>query len=264
MIGFINSLQTLNELLTAGIAITAFSLLLYALSFNLRNRVARSFAIIMACVVIVYVGEAIAGVSKSPENMALWLKSQWVGIIFLPTAYLHFSDAILATTGRPSRGRRRLVVRINFGVSIAFLAMLPFSLLVGNLVSEGKPSPHLERTPLTWVFAIIYLAAMIWAWINFRRAFQRTTTSNSRRRMRYLITGALAPALGAFPYLLFGSGFASNHQLIFWLAATLINILVSILLVVMAYAVAFFLGTRPHPGVKKRLVKMVFGGPRKP
>ena len=37
---------TVNQILTAGIAITAFSLFLYALSFNLRDRVARSFATI--------------------------------------------------------------------------------------------------------------------------------------------------------------------------------------------------------------------------
>jgi uncharacterized membrane protein YqjE len=54
----VDSLSTLNELLAAGIAITAFSLLLYALSFNLRDRVARSFAAILVCVVIVYVAEA--------------------------------------------------------------------------------------------------------------------------------------------------------------------------------------------------------------
>jgi hypothetical protein len=40
-------IQTVNQILTAGIAITAFSLFLYALSFNLRDRVARSFAIIL-------------------------------------------------------------------------------------------------------------------------------------------------------------------------------------------------------------------------
>jgi hypothetical protein len=54
----ISSLRTLNQLLTAGIAITAFSLLLYALSFNLRDRVARSFALILSCVVVVFVSEA--------------------------------------------------------------------------------------------------------------------------------------------------------------------------------------------------------------
>jgi hypothetical protein len=261
MASFIGSLQTFNQLLTAGIAITAFSLLLYALSFNLRDRVARSFAIIMMCVVVVFVGEAIASVSETPEAMELWLKFQWAGIVFLPPAYLHFSDALLATTGKPSRGRRHFVVRFNYAISIGFLISLPFSLLVGPLVIDGQPSPHLERTTLTFIFATIYFIAMIWAWANFRRAFQRTVTSTSRRRMGYLITGALAPALGAFPYLLFGSGFAGDHQLIFWLAADLINILVSILLVLMAYAVAFFGVPWPDRVVKRRLFKWVMRGP---
>lgn len=258
LIGF---LQTTNQLLTAGIAITAFSLLLYALSFNLRDRVARSFAIIMICVVIVFIGEAIASVSDTPSGMERWLKIQWAGLVFLPPAYLHFSDALLATTGQPSRGRRRMVVRINYIISVGFLIMLPFSLLVGPVVTNGQPSPHLERTNLTWIFAAVYVAAMIWAWVNFRRAYRRTVTSTSRRRMLYLITGALAPALGAFPYLLFGSSFAGNHQLTFWLVADLINILVSILLVLMAYAVAFFGVPWPERVVKRRLFKWVMRGP---
>jgi hypothetical protein len=41
-IAFLAGIITINQILTAGIAITAFSLLLYALSFNLRDRVARS------------------------------------------------------------------------------------------------------------------------------------------------------------------------------------------------------------------------------
>ena len=50
---------TINQILTAGIAITAFSLFLYSLSFNLRDRVARSFAIILICVVVVFTAEAL-------------------------------------------------------------------------------------------------------------------------------------------------------------------------------------------------------------
>jgi hypothetical protein len=261
MTNLIGFLQTFNQLLTAGIAITAFSLLLYALSFNLRNRVARSFAVIMLCVVVVFVGEAIASVSDTPETMELWFKFQWTGLVFLPPAYLHFSDALLATTGKPSRGRRRLLVRLNYFISVGFLITLPFSLLVGPIITTGQPSPHLERTTLTWVFTAVYLIAMIWAWVNFQRAFRRTVTSASRRRMRYLITGALAPAFGAFPYLLFGSSFAGEHELTFWLVADLINILVSILLVLMAYAVAFFGVPWPDRIVKRRLFKWVMRGP---
>ncbi len=103
---------TVNQILTAGIAITAFSLFLYALSFNLRDRVARSFAIILLCVVTVFTSEALESSSSSPQVIDLFLRLEWFGIIFLPPAYLHLSDAILVTTGRPSRGRRRVFVRL--------------------------------------------------------------------------------------------------------------------------------------------------------
>ena len=202
-----------------------------------------------------------ASVASSPQWMEIWFKFQWLGIVLLSPAYLHFSDALLATTGRPSRGRRRFWVRVAYLISLAFLVTLFFSLLVGPLVPDGHPSPHLERTSLTWVFTAYYIASMIWAWINFRRAYQRTVTTTSRRRMRYLITGALAPALGVYPYLLFGSGFAAAHSLIFWLAADISNILVAVLLVTMAYAVAFFGVPWPDRIVKRRLFKWLMRGP---
>ncbi len=257
LIGF---LQSLNALLTAGIAITAFSLLLYALSFNLRDRVARTFALILVGVVIVFVGEAFAGVAVQ-EWVEVWLKIQWVGIILLPPAYLHFSDALLATTGRPSRGRRRLLIKVAYLISGIFAITLAFSWLVGPLDVDGQPAAHLQRTSLTWAFALFYVAAMIWAWVNFRRAYQRTVTRTSRRRMAYLIIGALAPALGSYPYLLFGSGFATAFPEFFWLAAVVSNILVSIFLVVMAYGAAFFGVPWPDRVVKRRLFKWLMRGP---
>ena len=257
----ISSLRTLNQLLTAGIAITAFSLLMYALSFNLRDRVARSFAFILACVMVIFVSDAIGSVSASPSELYFWLRIQWVGIAFLPAAYLHFSDAILATTGKPSRGRRRLAVRLSYLISAGFLLLLPLSLLVGPLVQNEAPAPHLERTPFTWMFTIFYTGSMLVAGANFFRAYQRTVTSASRRRMAYLLVGALAPALGSFPYMLFGSGFAEKHQLIFWLAVTVSNMLVSVFLIIMAYAVAFFGVSWPDRVIKRRLFKWLMRGP---
>ena len=261
MTAVIAILRTLNELLTAGIAITAFSLLLYALTFNLKDRVARSFAIILLCVVIVFVGEAISSATNSLAEMEFWLRIEWVGIIFLPAAYVHFSDALLATTGRPSRGRRRRMVGTAYLVSFAFLLLLPANLLVGPLVQNIGPAPHLQRTWLTWVFAAFYVVVIGWAWINFWRAHQRTVTRTSRRRMHYLLAGAMAPALGSYPFLLFGSGFALQHPLFFWLAAVSSNMLVSMLLVVMAYAVAFFGVAWPDRVVKQRLFKWLMRGP---
>lgn len=257
----VNILQTLNEILTAGITITALSLLFYALTFNLRDRVARSFAIILICVVIVFVGDTISSTATFSQGMHFWLSIQWVGIAFLPAAYLHFSDAILATTGKPSRGWRRIAARMTYVVSLLFLLTLPFELLVGPLVPDGEPAPHLMRTWLTWVFTGYYAAAMAVSWLNFWQALERTVTSTSRRRMQYLLAGALAPALGSYPYLLFGSSLASAYPILFWVAAIISNLFVYVLLVVMAYSVAYFGVAWPDRVVKRRLAKWLLRGP---
>jgi hypothetical protein len=258
---FITGLRTLNDLLAAGIAITAFSLLLYTLSFNLRDRVTRSFTIILVCVVVVFVGESLASVTDDAGQLEYWLRVQWLGIIFLPAAYLHLSDALLATTGRPSRGRRRKAVRLVYLLSTLFLIALPLGWLVGSLVQTDPPAPYLQRTQLTWVFAAFYISVMVVSGINFVRAYRRTVARASRRRMSYLLAGALAPALGSYPYLLFGAGFAARHTLTFWLAVTLSNLLVSALLILMAYSVAFFGVSWPDRVVKRRLFKWLMRGP---
>jgi hypothetical protein len=259
--GLLVGLKTLNNILTAGIAITAFSLFLYALSFNLRDRVARSFAIILLCVVVVFTTEALQNKSIPDWGIEMLLRLQWVGIIFLPPAYLHLSDALLVTAGRPSRGRRRLAVRLVYVASLGFLLLLAAGMLVGRLVSNGQPAPHLERTALTEFFTVYYIGIMVWAAYNFVRAFGRMLTRSGQRRMLYLMAGATAPALGSYPYLLFGSDIAARYPLFFWSTALLINMLVAILVIVMAYAVAFFGVSWPDRVVKSRLFKWLLRGP---
>lgn len=260
-VSFLAGIQTLNQILTAGIAITAFSLFLYALSFNLRDRVARSFAVILLCVVIVFTSEALQDKSLSTEAIDLLLRLQWFGIVFLPASYLHLSDALLVTAGRPSRGRRRLAVRGMYAVSAIFLLLLALGYLLGPLVPDGKPAPYLLRTIWTEVFTLFYVSIMVWAGVNFARAYSLMLTLSGRRRMLYLMAGATAPALGSYPYLLFGYSLASQHQYLFWGVATVINLLVGALVIVMAYAVAFFGVSWPDRVIKSRLFKWIMRGP---
>ncbi|PKN91796.1 MAG: hypothetical protein CVU44_17965 [Chloroflexi bacterium HGW-Chloroflexi-6] len=263
--GWTNSIlagiTTLNQILTAGIAITAFSLLIYALTFNLRDRVARSFAVIMASVVVIFTSEAIQSSVQTLDLIELFLRLQWIGIIFLPPAYLHLSDALLVTAGRPSRGRRRWAVRGMYLVSVGFVVVWAMGLLVGELVTDRLPAAHLMRTGWTEFFTVYYLLTMLLAAINFIRAYQRMLTRSGRRRMIYLMAGATAPALGSYPYLLFGSSIANEHQILFWVTATLINFGVGALIVTMAYAVAFFGVSWPDRVVKSRLFKWIMRGP---
>ncbi len=259
--GLINLVRTINDILTAGIAITAFSLLLYALTFNLRDRVARSFAMILVCVVIVFTAEALGGIAIDEANMEFWLKLQWLGIVLLPPTYLHFSDALVATTGRPSRWRRRWAVRITYLFSMFLLVLIPFDILVGPIKTDLISAPHLERTLITELFTIYYWIIMLLSWINFFRAYIRTVTPVSRRRMGYLVIGALAPAIGSFPFLLYGSGLADRLDGMFWVVATISNFIFYILIILMAYAVAFFGVAWSDRVVKTRLLKWILRGP---
>jgi hypothetical protein len=253
--------QTISQILSAGVAITGFSLLLYAMAYNLRERVVRAFILILLCVTIVYTAESIADVSQQPMLIEIMLRLKWVGIIFLPATYLHFSDSLLTLTGRPSRGRRLWAVRLTYIFSVLLVVLVPLNILVGPYVESSLPAPHLARTRYTAMFAIYYAAVMFIAGSILFRAFQRTVTKTSRRRMIYLLTGATAAAIGTYPYLLFGSGIFAQAPIVFWVLVSLSSLVVGAFLVIMAYAVAFFGVTWPDRLVKSRLFKWFLRGP---
>jgi hypothetical protein len=254
-------LQTISQIITAGVAITAVSLLLYALVYNLSERVVRAFILILFCVAILYTGESIAGVSDHPVIIEIMLKLKWVGIIILPATYLQFSDSLLTLTGRPSRGRRLWAVRIIYAISFLLVFMLPFDILVGSYIETSLPAPHLARTRFTNMFTVYYVGVMIIAGSLLYRAFLRTVTKTSRRRMIYLLAGATAAAIGTYPYLLFGSGLFARIPIVFWLLVILSSLLVGVFLVIMSYSVAFFGVTWPDRLVKSRLFKWILRGP---
>ena len=253
--------RTISEILSAGIAITAFALLLFALTFNQKDRIARSFTLILICVVTVFAADALGSTAVKPGDIEFWLRIQWIGILYLPPTYLQFSDAILATTGKPSKGKRRWSIRITYLISSFFLITIRFNLFLGPLVINDEPAAFLQATRSTNLFSLYYGLSMVASWINFSRAYQRTTTPTTRRRMFYLITGALAPALGSFPYLLYGSSFASEHAFIFWIVVMISNALVGGLIVMMSYSISFFGVNWPDRVVKRRLFKWIMRGP---
>ncbi len=254
-------LQTISQIITAGVAITAFALLMYAFVFNLRESVVRAFILILLCVVVVYTGESIASASEQALIIEFMLKIKWIGIIFLPATYLHFSHSLLTLTGRPSRGRRLWAVRVTYAISFILAILVPLDILVGPYIVSSLPAPHLTHTRITDLFAIYYFGVMLVAGSILFRAFQRTVTRTSRRRMIYLLAGATTAAIGSYPYLLFGSGIFSKIPIIFWILVSISSGLVGVFLFIMAYSVSFFGVTWPDRLVKSRLFKWFLRGP---
>ena len=253
--------RAISQILSAGIAITAFSLLLFAFSFNLKDRLVRTFALILLCVMMVFTGESIGSAAQSTSQAQFWLRWQWMGIVLLSPAYLHFSDALLALTGKPSRWRRVWAVRFAYLLSTIFILLLVTGFFVGPPVIDPGPAPYLQPTVFTNLFVVFYLVTMLMSWYNFWRAFQRTRTATSRRRTAYLIIGAFGPAVGSFPFLLFSSGLAARTPLFFWMAAAFANLLLGALVVVMAYAVSFFGVAWSDRLIRARLLKWLLRGP---
>ena len=254
-------LLVLHQILTAGNTITAFSLLLYGLTFNLRERVARALSVLMACVTIAYFGDVLVATSALTIETETWLRLQWVGISFVPAAYLQLSDALLEATGRPSRGRRSKVVWLSYVLGALSLIAATMGRSLAGSLTQADSVPYLAPGPLFPVFTLFLLVTIGFASLNFYRAYQRCLTRSSRRRMRYLMAGSLGPLLGSFPFLMLGGRAIVSFPMLFWGIQIIINAFVTIQMVLMAYAVAYFGVDIPDRVVKSRLFQWILRGP---
>jgi hypothetical protein len=252
-------LQTVNETLTAGNAIIAVSLLLFNLTRNLNNRVAKTSSIVLACVTIAYVVDSF--ISLGPDNNAhqMALRLQWIGIAFIPVAMLHLSDALLATTGLHSRGRRRRIIRILYLIAGAFLILVAFTdQLVQVVTVNGNVSIQAN-----WVFilyVIYFFGANGFAFYNVQRARKRCLTHGTERRMAYLQSAILTPAIGIFPYsVLLNPG--DEFSIFGLIVVNTANILIILMLVFLSYPLYFFGSDKADRLVKKQLLDFLLRGP---
>ncbi len=249
-----------NLILSSAIVIIAFSLLVYILTHNLRSAVARSFCALIAFVTIVYVGDVALPKIETLEAAIPWLRFQWLGIAFVPAAYLHFSDALLMTTNLTSSWRRR-AVRASYLISALLFGLAVFTDL---LVHDGRHLPqisYLAAGPLFWIFALYFLLTVAWGALNIRRARQRCLTSTSRRRMTYLAVAFAAPGLGVFPYLVAASMSPYSAPGLVLVLSLVGNVGVSLMIVVMAYSVAYFGVLTPDRVIKHNLIHYLLRGP---
>ncbi len=262
LLSLLSALATFNRFLVVAEVISAASLLMYSLTFNLRDRVARSWNVLLAAVAIVSLCDVASGVVQSDAAAEVWVRLQWLGIALIPGASLHLSDALLATTGQPSRGRRRWAVRATYaaGVLAAGLAWTS-ELLVGRVV-RSTSIVRMTAGPLFPWFTGAFAALAVWSLLNVGRAYLRCLTPTTRRRMGYLALSVPLILMGVFPYLLLTSGDGMRmNPLLFWLVATASNLLLTAALVLGAYCVGFFGAPQPDRVVKSRMLQWILRGP---
>jgi len=252
-------LQTVNETLTAGNAIIAVSLLLFTLTRNLSNRVAKTSAVVLACVTIAYVVDSFISLGPDHNAHRISLQLQWIGIAFIPAAMLHLSDALLATTGLPSRGRRKRIVRILYLIASAFLVLVAFTDELIQFVNvNGNVS--IQAGFVFTLYVIYFLGANGFAFYNVQRARKRCLTRGTERRMGYLQIAILTPAIGIFPYsVLLNPG--DEFSIFGLLLVNIANIIIILMLVFLSYPLYFFGSDKADRLVKKQLLDFLLRGP---
>lgn len=249
-----------NVLLTSAILITGLGLLLYILSYNRHSDVARAFGALLSCVIVVYVIDLIVFPIESFDQTAPWLRLQWLGIAFAPPAYLHFSTTLLRTTNVHYR-YGELSIRLSYLLGgVVLLGSLFTDLVVRTPATVSTPY-HLAAGPAFWLFAVYYFTTVAWGAFNVNWARRRCLTSTSRRRMTYAAISFIAPSIGIFPYLLFTSWPGFLPQVAFWLLLVTANVAVAVMLVVLAYSVAYFGVLAPDRVVKRRMILFLLRGP---
>ncbi len=253
-------LTSINEILAAAIVVVAVSMLLYNLTRNVNNRVARTSAAVLACVTVSYIADVFVALHPSPNTALAVLRLQWIGIAFIPATIFHLSDALLATTGLPSRGRRRRAVRLLYVVATAFLVLAVFTDLIVYPVMLDDGYYGLRAAPVFLIYLAYLLIASGIAFNNVNRARQRCQTRSTKRRMAYLQAAMLTPLIGIFPFSAFFTTPTDNSVWALTLVS-LANIFVILMLSFLAYPLSFFGSSIPDRAVKADLLRFMLRGP---
>ena len=256
-------LRTLSEVLTAAVAMAAFSVLLFSLQFlRRRQKLAIALVPVLLSVTVIYSADALETMADGHAGKMLWQMIHWTGFVVLPAVCFWFSLVLLELTGRkPGRGTMVFAV-LNGIVSLVFLWLLWSGKLFSDIrvISNiGTTMIHSELTVLFWVYFVINISG---TFIVLSLALSRTRTQTSRRRMIYMILGIMGIVIGTFPLLLFGSGLLiSQYPVIFWTLSVLGNAVVVVMVILLGYASANFSVSWSDRLTRLRMVEWMLRGP---
>ena len=257
---FIALSKQINEVLTAATVIIAASMLLYNLSHGPRDRVTRASSVLLGCVSAIYIGDVLVAISRAPQTIETLLRLEWLGIAFAPAALFHLSDALLATTGLRSRGRRRRVVRLLYAFAALFFALAcTTDLIVRDLLMQ--PLEIMQAGALFPLFVVYFVIASLFAFNNVLRARRRCLTRATYRRMTYLLFALVTPMAGVFPFSLLFPNAAETDAKLIWLLINVGNLGIVLMLAFMAYPLAFFGPKKPDRMIKAELLSFRLRGP---
>jgi type III secretory pathway component EscS len=185
-----------------------------------------------------------------------------LGIALVPAAYLHFTRMVLlATWLQPESRLWTWLVRAAFFLSALFAVLAVATDVLVRPATGAIPVTHLQPGPLFPLFTLYFIVASLWGGFNLLQARSHARTLASKRRLNYLLWSFAAPGLGVFPYLILVSRAGASSPSTVLILSSIANIAVGIMLVVMAYSVAYYGVLSPDRVVKRQLVLFLLQGP---
>ena len=259
----ISSLRALSEVLTAAVAMTAFSVFLFTLQFMRRKqKLAITLVPLLFCVALIYSADALETIAEGHDAKLIWQMIHWTGFVVLPSVSLYFAMVLLELTGKELSRPVRILSGLNIALSFVFVLLLWNGKLFSGIRVITNIGTTMEHSGLTfwfWIYFVINLTGMLW---TLKSAYSRTRTQASRRRMIYLIAGLLGIIVGTFPLLLFGSGLLiSQYPIIFWTLSVLGNAVVTVMVILLGYAAANFSVPWSDRFTRLRLIEWMLRGP---
>lgn len=249
-------LAYVNDVLQSIIVIFGVAVVLYNVPRLPRGAVIRSFSALISFVVLVYLAELLVSRALTDGSAEVLLRLGWIGVAMVPAAQFHLSDALLATTGKVSPRRRRLVIA-GYLSALAFAILGVFTNLIVGPPSAGMPTPRLTEGPYFVVFTIWFWGVAASSVYNVWRARGRCLTRTTRNRMTITLLAILAAPLGVFPYTLLMNTPNQTVPIWLWLVLILGNLVVSILFAFLTSQLVYFGAMSPDRVVRVRLYKFM-------
>ena len=93
---FIHGLRALSEVLTAAVAMTAFSVLLFSLQFlRRRQKLAAALVPVLLSVTVIYSADALETMAMGTDAKLMWQLIHWTGFVILSVFRVIFVISVL-------------------------------------------------------------------------------------------------------------------------------------------------------------------------
>ncbi|MEW6679832.1 MAG: ATP-binding protein [bacterium] len=184
------------------LAIAIFNLLLglFVLSREGSKETNRTFCLWVICAFLWNLMDFGLFFTKNPQFALKWAQIMLIGVMFIPSTFIHF---VIAFLKEPGNLRRKLI-------PVAYIISLIFSILCisGFLITDVSLAkvgyfPQFTRPPFPQIFLLFFYGSTFTGVFLLARRYKRAISPMEKNQLRYFLIGLLTSiAGGIFNFLL--------------------------------------------------------------